>query len=77
VNCACGVPSEANWYAEIVYGVTLVDDRKATGDHHAILTETDYEYGYFCEDHKPKPSDLKPEGRKHWKILESKVRRLR
>jgi len=22
VSCACGVPSEASWYAEIVYGVT-------------------------------------------------------
>jgi len=59
--CDCGTPSKAYWYASIVYGTT---------------DQTDYEYGYFCRDHKPKPSDLKPSGRQHWKILESAVKKL-
>lgn len=59
--CACGTPWQAYWYAEIIYGT---DD------------QTDYEYGYFCHDHKPRPSDLRPHSRRHWKILEHKVNKL-
>lgn len=61
VTCGCGIPSAAYWYAAITYGTD---------------GETDYEYGYFCYAHKPRPADLKPRGREHWVILDRTVRRL-
>lgn len=61
-ECACGSPAKANWYVEIIYGTDA---------------ETDYEYGYFCAEHKALPSQLKAPGRRNWKIFEKRVKRLR
>lgn len=63
MDCACGVPSKANYYLFVIHG------RDIPGG-----TETDYTDGYYCDAHKPKPKDVVPTGSK---VLEWSRKRLR